>query len=276
MKNILMRECVSEFIGTFVLIFIGVGAVAAMVTAEISMTFWELAIVWGLAVTIAIYISGFVSGAHINPAVTIGLAVWAGFSWKKVGPYIVAQILGAFSAASVVYVLYHDSIKLFEQSQGIVRGSEAGIGSAGIFSTFPKEYLSLFDAFLVEMSITALLFLVILAVTDAKNEGAPQAGLPALAIGLTVAVCGLAFGPLTGFAMNPARDFGPRLFILLAGWNSDALGPHLYGLIVPIFAPIVGGILGGAIYKKLLASYFPLAKATILEPENADVSKQEM
>lgn len=256
MKDKIWGECVAEFIGTFVLIFIGLGAVASMVTSGVTVTFWELSIVWGLAVTIAIYISGFVSGAHINPAVTIAVAVWGGFSWKKVGPYIVSQILGAFFAASAVYYLYRGAISLFEKGQGITRASESGLASAGIFSTFPAEYLSLFEAFMVEMSITALLLLVIFAVTDAANGGAPQAGLPAVAIGITIAICGLAFGPLTGFAMNPARDLGPRIFLLLAGWSTDAIGPNMYGFIVPIFGPIVGGILGGAIYKKLIAPSF--------------------
>lgn len=270
MKKTLWGECVAEFIGTFILIFIGVGTVASMVVAGISMSYWELAIAWGLAVTIAIYISGFVSGAHINPAVTIGLSIWGGFKKGKVLPYITAQIAGGFAGAAVVYGLYSEAIKIFENTNGIVRSSESGWASAGIFSTFPKAYLSLFDAFLVEVAITALLMLVIFAVTDAKNGGAPKGGLPALAIGITIAICGISFGPLTGFAMNPARDLGPRLFLTLSGWGTNVFGPHLYGLIVPIFGPIVGAILGGGIYQKLITPYFPKVK---VEKEDEDYIK---
>lgn len=257
MQKQLFGECLSEFIGTFVLLFVGIASVAALVVAGVDISWWSMSISWGLAVTFGIYISGFISGGHLNPAVTISLAVWKGFDKKKVIPYIISQVLGAFAGASVVYVLYGEGIRAYEKAQNIVRASQEGWATAGIFSTFPKPYLSIFQAFMVELAITAFLMLVILAVTDPKNGAAPKGGIPALAIGLTVTILGLSFGPLTGFAMNPARDFGPRLFLLLGGWGSAALGPNLYGLIVPIFGPIVGAIIAGAVWEKLIVPYFP-------------------
>jgi len=272
MRKTLRGECLAEFFGTFILIFIGVGTVAAMVTADISMSFWELSIAWGLAVTIAIYVVGSISGGHINPAVTIGLAVWGGFDKRKIPHYLASQVVGAFAGAAVVYGLFHDAIVNFEKANEVVRSTDSGWASAGIFSTFPKSYLSNFEAFFVEMAITALLMIVIFAVTDGKNGAAPTGGLPAVAIGLTIAICGISFGPLTGFAMNPARDLGPRMFLMLSGWEINVIGPHLYGLIVPIFGPIVGAVLGGGIYKKLIAPYFPVAKVETVSKDYQKVS----
>lgn len=255
MKKSLIGQCFAEFIGTFILIFIGAASVASLILSGAEVTFWEMALCWGMAVTFAIYITGAISGGHINPAVTIALAVSKVFDKKKVVPYIVSQVLGAFAGAAVVYGLYGKAIALFEQAHKIVRAADSGWQTAGIFSTFPKPYLTLFGAFMVEFAITAFLMLIIRAVTDAKNEGAPKGGLAAVIIGLTIAVIGLTFGPLTGFAMNPARDLGPRLFMMLAGWGVNVLGPSCYGLIVPIFGPILGAILGTLIYDWLVEPY---------------------
>ncbi|MCH5138609.1 MIP family channel protein [Clostridiaceae bacterium UIB06] len=257
MKNNLFGECLSELLGTFFFMFIGTGTVAALAAAGTNITFWELSICWGLAITMAVFIFGVVSGAHLNPSVTIALAVWKGFDKKKIVPYIIAQTVGAFLAAALTYGLYGVFIANFENSKNIVRASNAGWATAGIFTTFPKAGLSTFNAFMVELCITAVLVLVIFAVSDPRNEGCPKAGFPAVAIGLTVAFIGVSFGPLTGFAMNFARDFGPRLFCMLAGWGPSVLGPNGYGLIVPVFAPIIGGVVGGAIYEKLVAPYLP-------------------
>lgn len=257
MKNNLFGECLAELLGTFVFMFIGTATVASLVTAGTNLSFWELCLCWGLAITVAVFIVGVVSGAHLNPSVTIALAVWKGFDKKKIVPYVIAQTIGAFLAAALTYSLYGSVITNFENTKNIVRASNAGWATAGIFCTFPKTGLSIFNAFMVEMCITAFLLLVIFAVTDSRNEGCPKAGFPALAIGLTVAFIGASFGPLTGFAMNFARDFGPRMFCMLAGWGPSVLGPSGYGLIVPVFAPIIGGIIGGGIYEKLVAPNLP-------------------
>ena len=254
MRHSLLGECAAEFIGTALLIFFGAGVVAALVLTGASFGQWEISIVWGLGVALAIYITGGVSGAHINPSVTIALAVFKGFEKHKVVPYIVAQLLGAFSAAALVYFLYSNLFIDFEASQSIVRGSAESLATAGIFSTYPNALLSNTQAFAVELVITAVLMMGILAIGD-ENNGAPKGALAAIAIGILIAVIGASFGPLTGFAMNPARDFGPKLFAFFAGWGDVALtgardNPYFW---VPILGPICGALSGAWIYLNLLS-----------------------
>lgn len=260
MKKSIFGELVAEFIGAFILIFIGAGVVATLVLNKTNISQWELSLVWGLAVTMAIYVTGAVSGTHINPAVTITLAVWKGFDRKKIVPYIIAQIAGTFTAAAVVYGLFRPAFLLFEKNAGLVRGTAESVKLVGIFTTFPQPYLNNFEAFMVEFAITAFLVLVIFAVGDPRNTNTPTAGMAAVMIGLTIAIIGTSFGPLTGFSMNPARDLGPRLFAMIAGWGRAAVGPNEYGFIVPIFGPIAGALAGGFVYEKLIVPYFPVIK----------------
>ncbi|WP_350344267.1 MIP/aquaporin family protein [Proteinivorax tanatarense] len=258
MKDNLKGELISEFIGTFILLFFGAGSVATLVLLGQSYNLWDIALIWGLAVTMAIYITGAVSGTHINPAVTIAQAIFRGFPWKKVIPYIIAQVAGAFAGAAAVFGLYSKSFLEFETASNMVRGSAESISTAGIFSTYPQPYLSNFHALFVEILITAMLLMVIFAVTDDKNSNAPKgryAPFAAVLIGLTIAIIGGAFGDLTGFAMNPARDFGPKLFKFIAGWGEVALpGPNGY-FWVPIVGPIIGGILGGFLYENAVGKF---------------------
>ena len=254
MRHSLFGECIAEFIGTGLLIFFGAGVVAAMVLAGADFGQWEISIVWGLGVALAIYITGGVSGAHINPAVTIALCVFKGFEKNKVVPYIVAQLLGAFTAAALVYFLYSNLFIDFEASRGIVRGSAESLATAGIFSTYPNSLLSNTQAFVVEFFITAVLMAGILAIGD-ENNGAPKGALAAIAIGILIATIGASFGPLTGFAMNPARDFGPKLFAFFAGWGDVAFtgaraNPYFW---VPVLGPICGALAGAWTYLNLLS-----------------------
>jgi len=254
----LMGQCISEFIGTGLLIFFGVGCVSALVVAGVQMGQWEISIVWGLGVAMAIYVTGGVSGAHLNPAVTLALTTFKGFDRKKVLPYIISQILGAFSSAGLVYFLYRNLFIAFEKENGIVRGSVESLATAGIFSTYPNALLNNFQAFSVEVVITAILMLTILAVGDDKN-GAPKGHMSAVLVGIVIAVIGGSFGPLTGFAMNPARDFGPKLFAYIAGWGSVAFtgglaNPYFW---VPILGPICGAQAGAFIYERMIAANIP-------------------
>lgn len=254
MKKTLLGECISEFIGSWMLIFIGCGAVASMVLSGASVSQWEIGIIWGLAVTIAIYVTGAVSGTHINPAVTIALMVHRDFPKNKVLPYIVSQILGCFTGAATVYLLFNKLFVYFEGANNIVRSGADGIKTASIFSTYPNAALNSFDALLVETLITMLLVIVILAVGEEKNSNKPMSNLAPVFIGITIAIIGASFGVLTGFAMNPARDFGPKMFAVLAGWGSGALGPDMY-FWVPIVGPIIGAILAGFVFDKGIKKY---------------------
>ncbi len=254
----LKAACIGEFIGTALLIFFGVGCVAALKVAGANFGQWEISIMWGMGVALAVYASAGLSGAHLNPAVTIALWKFACFDSKKVVPYIVSQVAGAFFAAALVYFLYHNLFVEFENAHNIVRGSAESLSLAGTFSTYPHPHLGLMQAFIVELVITAVLMALILALTDDGN-GLPRGALAPLLIGILIAVIGGSMGPLTGFAMNPARDFGPKLFASLAGWGELALtgGHKVPYALIPIFAPIVGALFGALIYTKFIGKNLP-------------------
>lgn len=256
-QHSLLGQCIAEFIGTGLLIFFGVGCVAALVLTGAEFGQWEVSIIWGMGVAIAIYCTAGVSGAHINPAVTIALASFHGFEKRKVLPYIISQLLGAFCSAALIYILYSNLFVDYEIANGFLRSSEAAISSAGIFSTYPHPSLSMLGAFSVEFVITAVLMFTILALGD-ENNGAPRGAMNPLLIGILIAVIGGSLGPLTGFAMNPARDFGPKLFAYLAGWEFALSGAkEIPYFIVPILGPIFGACFGGWAYPKLIAQYLP-------------------
>ena len=257
-------ELLAEFLGTFVLIAFGDGVVAMAVAAlnqsgrgtEIFAASGDwLLIAWGwaLAVAFAVYVAGGVSGAHINPAVTLALAVKRAFPWRKVAPYMVAQVLGAFVGGSLVYLVYHDAISSFEAAKHITRGTLGGAADStptfSIFATFPAPYFgsSLIGPLIDQIVGTAFLLMFVLALTDERNQP-PKSNLAPLLIGLAVAAIGMSFGANAGYAINPARDFGPRFFAWLAGWGKVAFpGAHGY-FWVPIVGPLVGGVIGAFVY----------------------------
>ncbi|MDC0612718.1 aquaporin family protein, partial [Vibrio sp.] len=180
-----------------------------------------------------------------------------GFDKSKVIPYIVAQVAGAFCAAALVYALYSNLFVEWEVTHGIARNTPEALATAGIFSTYPNSALSFTGAFAVEFVITAILMFAILALGD-ENNGANRGPLNPLLIGIVVAVIGGSLGPLTGFAMNPARDFGPKLFAYLAGWDYALTGAKdIPYCIVPIVATTLGACFGGWAYPKLVGAYLP-------------------
>lgn len=256
MDRSLKAACIGEFIGTSLIIFFGVGCVAAAQLAGATFGLWEISIMWGVGVALAVYTTAGVSGAHLNPAVTLALWKFACFDGKKVVPYIISQFLGAFCAAALVYFLYKDLFAAAEAAQNIVRGET--VGFAGVFSTYPNAHISVAQAFCVEVVITMALMALILALTDDGN-GVPKGAMAPLLIGLLIAAIGGAFGPLTGFAMNPARDFGPKMFAFLAGWGDIAFtgARDIPYFLVPIFGPIVGALLGAWGYRRFIAKNLP-------------------
>lgn len=248
-------ELLGEFIGCFMLILIGAGSVASMLVNGAQYTMWDICMVWGVAITMALYMTASLSGAHLNPAVTLAMAVYRGFPWGKVAPYAIAQMAGTFCAAGVVYALYRQGFLQYEAAHGIVRGSEESQQLASVFSTYPAPYLSFLQAGLVELVITAFLVAVIFCLVDERNPFAPPKALFPIAVGGLVAVIGGAFGSLTGFAMNPARDFGPKLFTALVGWGPVALPGWSGYFWVPLLAPLLGGIIGGGLYDWFVGKY---------------------
>jgi len=244
-KPSLAAELLAEFLGTFVLILFGTGVVAMVVLFPaknpgelIHGGYTNITLGWGLAVTMGIYIAGKISGAHLNPAVTLSLAVFRGFPWRNVIPYSLAQTAGAFLAAAVVYWNY---LPAFRQ---VDPGLEK---TAGVFTTFPA-FPSLPSAgFLDQVIGTALLLLLIFAITDEFNSP-PGANLTPLMIGLVVVAIGMSFGGMHGYPINPARDFGPRLFTVIAGFRNNGFSDGSHAWLVPIAGPLVGGLLGAAVY----------------------------
>jgi len=274
-QHTLFGECLAEFIGTGLLIFFGVGCVAALVLTGAEFGQWEVSIVWGFGVAIAIYCTAGVSGAHINPAVTIALAAFHGFDKQKVLPYIVAQMAGAFCSAALVYGLYSNLFTDYEILHNFARSSEEALSTAGIFSTYPHASLSFLGALAVEFVITAVLMFGILALGD-ENNGASRGPMNPLLIGVLIAVIGGSLGPLTGFAMNPARDFGPKLFAYFAGWEHALTGAKdIPYFIVPILGPIAGACFGGWLYPKAIAAYLPVEGQGCTIPNQCDTDEAE-
>ncbi len=250
----------AEFLGTALLIFFGTGCVAALKVAGASFGLWEISIIWGVGVSMAIYLTAGVSGAHLNPAVSIALCLFGGFEKRKLPFYIIAQVAGAFCSAALVYTLYKNLFFDYEQAHHLIRGSQASLELASVFTTYPNPAITVGQAFLVEVIITAILMGVIMALGD-DNNGLPRGAMAPLLIGLLIAVIGSSMGPLTGFAMNPARDFGPKLMTFFAGWGEMAFtgGRDIPYFLVPIFAPILGACLGAATYRGLIARHLPAA-----------------
>jgi MIP family channel proteins len=243
------REALAEFLGTFVLIVFGVGVVAQVVLGGGNTgQYLSINLAWGLAVTMGIYVAGGVSGAHLNPAVTLAVAVWRGFPWQKVGPYIVAQVAGAFVASAVVFLTYHEAFAHFDNG---VRQVSGPLGTAGIFATYPQAWLSTFGGFVDQVVGTALLVGIVFAIGDKRNL-APAPSVAPIVVGLLVLVIGTAYGLNAGYAINPARDVGPRLFTAVAGWGSGVFTASNGWWWVPIVAPCIGGILGGFTYDALI------------------------
>jgi MIP family channel proteins len=250
-----VREALAEFLGTFVLILFGAGVVAQFVLSRgTAGSYLAINLAWGLGVTMGCYVAGGVSGAHINPAVTIALAVHRGFPWRKVGPYIAAQMAGAFAASVVVYLTYVEALADFDGGVRQVLGTQ---GTAGIWATYPRAYLSTFPGGFVDQVVgTAILMAVILGIIDTRNT-APPAGLAPFIVGLLVVAIGAAYGVNSGYAINPARDLAPRLFTAIAGWGTEVFRAGNGWWWVPVVGPIVGAVLGGWLYDACVGKRFP-------------------
>jgi MIP family channel proteins len=255
MERSVGREMLAEFLGTFVLIVFGVGVVAQTVLSKgTAGTTLSINIAWGLAVTMGCYVCAGVTGAHLNPAVTLALAVHRRFPWGKVAPYAAAQMAGAFVASAVVFVTYHEALGAFDGGVRQVLGAQ---GTAGIWATYPQPFLSTFPGGFIDQVVgTALLVGVIFGITDSRNSPAP-AGVAPVVVGLLVLLIGATFGFNSGYAINPARDFAPRLFTALAGWGGEVFNAGNGWWWIPVVAPPVGGVLGGWAYDACVGKRFP-------------------
>jgi MIP family channel proteins len=251
--NNLKRELFAEYLGTLVLLAFGAGVVAQVVlSGEKNGVYLSINLAWGFAVTMGIYVAGGVSGAHLNPAVTMALAVRKQFPWAKLAPYWAAQVAGAFSGAAIAFLVYREAFNAFDGGARMIAGEK---GTAGIFATYPAPFLSTMGGLVDQIVGTALLMLVISAIGDTRNNATGNLG--PIVVGFLVMVIGMAFGLNAGYAINPARDFGPRLFTALAGWGGGVFTANNFYFWVPIVGPLIGGPLGAYIYDWLIGNQFP-------------------
>jgi len=270
------RAFLAEFLGTAILILIGDGSVAQFVlggrlAGSLDVGFLSVNFAWGIAVAMGVYISAGPSGGHLNPAVSLAMALVGKLSWIMVPVYFLAQYLGAFFGAAILYGVYHDALDAFDGGNRSVTGPDA---TAGIWATYPQGYLSIATGLGDQVIGTAILVTCVLAITDDKNHSAPKGVVP-LSVGLCVFAIGASFGLNCGYAINPARDLGPRIFTAIAGWGSEVFTAANNWAWVPVVGPHIGGIVGAFGYLLLVGIHNSGEEPTNGESENVAFSNED-
>jgi aquaporin-7 len=242
-KSVHLRECFAEFLGTLMLCAFGLGVNNQVaLSGEANGTWLSINICWGIGLLMGVYVAEGVSGAHLNPAVTFTHAMYGRLPWWKYPGYAFSQTFGAFVAAGLVYLYQYQNITTEDPDKLTMQAN---------FATFPSDKISNLTAFYSEALATALLLLAIYAITDERNRGAGAVGTP-FAFALLFMGLGMAFGMNTGYALNPARDFGPRLMTLCAGFGGKVFTAHSTYFWIPIFGPMLGGLIGAGAYILLV------------------------
>ncbi|KAM4745453.1 aquaporin-3a [Anableps anableps] len=247
-RNMLLRQALAECLGTLILVMFGCGAVAQLVLSGGSHgMFLTVNFAFGFAATLGILVCGQISGGHLNPAVTFALCLLGRERWRKFPMFFLFQTIGAFFGAAVIFGMYYDALWDYPGCFNIT-GETA---TAGIFATYPGKHLTIVNGFFDQIIGTAALIVCILAIVDPYNNPIPQ-GLEAFTVGFVVLVIGLSMGFNSGYAVNPARDLGPRLFTAVAGWGSAVFTARNGWFLVPVFAPFLGAIIGTMIYQMMV------------------------
>ncbi|XP_053341731.1 aquaporin-9a [Clarias gariepinus] len=249
LKHDIFKEFLAEFLGTFVLVLFGCSSVAQTVLSRNTLgepLTIHLGFTTGLIM--GVYISGGVSGGHLNPAVSLAMVMLGKLKIWKFPIYVIAQLLGAFAGAAGVFGLYYDAFMDFTSGILSVTGINA---TAHIFASYPGRHLTILGGFVDQVIGTGMLVLCILAITDTRNIGAPK-GVEPLAIGLIILGISVSMGMNCGYPLNPARDLGPRLFTAIAGWGMEVFSTADYWWWIPVFGPLIGGITGAVVYFILI------------------------
>lgn len=256
----LKREFTGEFLGTFLLVTFGCGTVAVNILFNAHQGLFQTAMVWGIGLCIAIYLTRHLCFAHFNPAVSIAMVISRRMLAKKLPVYLIAQFIGAFTAGLLLYLLFSPSIAAYESIHHIVRGSADSMRVAMIFGEYyhvegSSAMVSMPLAMCVEGFGTLLLTFMIFSLTEDCNVGRPDSAAQPLFIGLGLMLNICLLSPLTQAGFNPARDFGPRMVALLFGWGAAAFPDHTEGFFfVYILAPVIGAIVAGLLFTKVLAN----------------------
>nr|AKP21008.1 aquaporin 9 [Pontoporia blainvillei] len=254
LKSSLAKEMLSEFLGTLIMIVLGCGCVAqAVLSRGRHGGIITINTGFSLAIVMAIYVAGGVSGGHINPAVTFAMCLFGRTKWFKFPFYVGAQFLGAFVGAATLFGIYYDAFLSFAGGKLLVVGENA---TAHIFATYPAPYLSLVNALADQVVATMFLLIVIFAIFDSRNLGVPK-GLQPIVIGFLIVVISSSLGMNSGCAMNPARDLSPRLFTALAGWGFEVFTAGNNFWWIPVVGPFVGAVAGGLIYVLVIEIHHP-------------------
>uniref|UniRef100_A0A3Q2PWR6 Aquaporin 10a n=1 Tax=Fundulus heteroclitus TaxID=8078 RepID=A0A3Q2PWR6_FUNHE len=241
-RSALMRQCMAEFLGTLVLILFGLSAAAQVTTSrQTKGQTLSIHLSWAVGVIVGF---DFSSGAHLNPAVSLCFCILGKLRWGQLLPYCLSQLLGAYVAAALVFALYYDAIMDFSGGVLTVYGPNE---TASIFATYPSEYLTLGGSFLDQVVGTGTLLLCILSLTEKRNTPAPPDLIAPIVAGIVLGII-MSMSANCGAALNPARDLGPRLLMLTAGWGTEVFTCYNYWFWVPIVAPITGALAGTSLY----------------------------
>lgn len=253
-KNKLIRAFLAELFGTFLFLSIALGSVAQFVFGIGEITFVSMAISFGFGLMAAIVVCGKVTGGHFNPAVSFAFLLTARLSVLRFFVYSIAQNLGAFLASIMVYLAYLNEFEHFPAGQ-------FSIQTSAVFGTLPRNVTSsgsteTFSLFFDQFFASSIFITVILAVCDENNTPAklPHV-IKALFIGFALMIIGTAYGINCGFAVNPARDFGPRMFTLIFGWGSQVFEAGPYFFWIPLLAPMIGSAFAVATYNLFIGNH---------------------
>ncbi|XP_072289386.1 aquaporin-3a [Eucyclogobius newberryi] len=247
-RNLLLRQALAECLGTLILVMFGTGAVAQLVlSGGTHGMFLTVNFAFGFAATLGILVCGQISGGHLNPAVTFALCLLGRERWRKFPMFFLFQTIGAFFGAAIIFAMYYDALWDFPGCFNMT-GTSA---TAGIFATYPGKHLTILNGFFDQVIGTATLIVCVLAIVDPYNNPIPQ-GLEAFTVGFVVLVIGLSMGFNSGYAVNPARDLGPRVFSAMAGWGFDVFSFRNGWFLVPTFAPFVGTVIGVIVYQMMV------------------------
>ncbi|KAL2093404.1 hypothetical protein ACEWY4_010716 [Coilia grayii] len=272
LKHGIFKEFLAELLGTFVLVLFGCGSVAQTVLSRNTLgENLTIHIGFSTGLMMGVYVSGGISGGHLNPAVSLAMVILGKLKIYKFPIYVLAQMLGAFAGAAAVFGLYYDAFMDFTSGILSVTGINA---TAHIFASYPGRHLSILNGIIDQVIGTGMLVLCILAITDGKNIGAPRGAEP-VAVGLALLAISVSMGLNCGYPINPARDLGPRLFTFAAGWGLEVFSTADNWWWIPVAGPMAGGVVGAVVYFLFVKMHHPHSQKPHEEQQEEEEEEEE-